>query len=223
MALLLPALSKVRAMGKKTACLSNLRQVGTAMQLYKTDSNLKAVPFSSMLFPNYVSSNKVFQCPADINKELNSSLTDNDSGWLERIDGHFSATREMDNPTPAAKHPAYDVPGNIGVNLATHNDAAGNISYFYEMSDMRCRYPFPDLNSNTTWAIYKEWDLNYGNSGNPYSVSAFPIYRCFWHIKHIKNYYGTNIPDGEDPVINISYAGNCIISKATWGFGVWSP
>jgi prepilin-type N-terminal cleavage/methylation domain-containing protein len=243
MALVLPALSKARAVGKRTACLSNLRQIGTGIQLYNNDSNFNPVPFTSMLFPlSYLSSNKAYLCPADLNKELNTSLTDNDAGWLERIDKHFSATRIMESPTPVSTHPAYDVPDNIGVNSTTHNDASGNVSYFYEMSDMRCRYRFKDSSgteigdsdtdrdnagfprlSKTTWALYKEWELKYGNNNKPYSVAAFPIYRCFWHIKHIKNYYGTNIPNDEDPVINITYAGNCIISKATWGFGTWSP
>ena len=75
MALLLPALSKARAMGNKTACISNLRQIGAGMQLYKTDNNMNPVPWTSLLFPDYVSSNKVYQCPSDINKDLNPSLT----------------------------------------------------------------------------------------------------------------------------------------------------
>jgi len=54
-ALLLPALSSARAKGRKTACVSNLRQVGIGVILYSSDNNgnipygPKAGPFTSPL------------------------------------------------------------------------------------------------------------------------------------------------------------------------------
>jgi prepilin-type N-terminal cleavage/methylation domain-containing protein len=38
-ALLLPALARAQAKGKRTACLNNLRQIGLFMQFYTDDSN----------------------------------------------------------------------------------------------------------------------------------------------------------------------------------------
>ena len=42
--LLLPALSRAKESGRATACLSNLRQIGLALQLYVQDNNNR-LPF----------------------------------------------------------------------------------------------------------------------------------------------------------------------------------
>jgi competence protein ComGC len=251
MAVLLPALSKVRAVGKRTSCLSNLRQVGAGMQLFKIDNNLSPVPFISILYPNYVSSNKIYQCPADLNKELNSSLIDNDDRWLERIDNKYSVLKPLKPWEP----PAYDIPANVGLYGSRHNNAAGNISYFYEMSEMSCNFKFyaqpsdynppfidnpmtdvqraaaglPISTDAITWAMWKEIQLNRGGDGHhalgtPYSVSAFPVVRCFWHIKDVKKFSESNpLVDANDPIINVTYAGNYVLSKLTWENGIWNP
>jgi len=231
MALFFPALSRAREMGKRTACISNLRQIGTAMQLYKTDNNMNPVPFISLLFPEYISSNKVFRCPSDLNPEGTAP-----AAWLARIDN--------------LHNDAYDRTGSVGIaanGSRTPNTAVGNVSYYYEMSDVLCPpswgvftytpsglqvpqsvsgLPAP---ADTTYAIWKEIQLNHGGDGKnpwgtPYSVSAFPVVRCFWHIKHVKNYSpSTPIPNTAEPVINITYAGNYVLSKVYWEDGVWNP
>jgi type II secretory pathway pseudopilin PulG len=238
-ALLLPALNKARSMAKQAACLSNLRQIGTGMQLYKSDYNTKHsegtaseinVPFISLLFPDYLKSNKIYQCPSDLNKELNPALTDNDPAWRAKIDNDWSDVYDR---------PSTDNVTNVGVHGYRHNDAVGNVSYFYEMSDCVCNFGFngttraasglPENPADTTWAMWKEIQLKKGGDeknpwGTGYSASNFPIARCFWHIKNIKNYSPSKkIPNSAEPVINISYEGNYVLSKAYWEDGVWSP
>jgi prepilin-type N-terminal cleavage/methylation domain-containing protein len=232
-AILLPALSKARDAAKQSACLSNLRQVGTGIQLYGNDYSDKGkitfVPFTSLLFPDYIKSNKVFQCPCDLNKELNPSLTDNDPSWRARIDNDWNEV--YDRPSP-------DDVKNVGIHGYRHNDAAGNISYFYEMSDCPCTFGFtvtraeagiPENTADTTWAMWKEVQLKHGGDGfkpwgTPYSDADFPIYRCFWHLKNVKNYAAPKaIPNSAQPVISITYAGNYVLSKGRWEDGVWSP
>jgi len=76
--LLLPALSGVKESGRSTACLSNLHQIGLALQLY-TQDNKNHLPFMSDLFPGttnkypgpeqvlgpYLGNLKVLHCPSD--------------------------------------------------------------------------------------------------------------------------------------------------------------
>lgn len=65
--LLLPALSKAKAKAKRTSCLSNMRQVGFALQMYDSDSNGKLPNPSSTSgspsfdFNNQFASNNVFK------------------------------------------------------------------------------------------------------------------------------------------------------------------
>ena len=49
-ALLLPALSRAKESGRATACLSNLRQIGIALQLYVGDNNNR-LPFMRDIYP----------------------------------------------------------------------------------------------------------------------------------------------------------------------------
>jgi hypothetical protein len=213
--------------------------VGTGIQLYRNDytagSQMYSVPFTSLLFPDYVKSNKVFQCPSDLNKELNPSLTDNDPAWRARIDNDWYEVYDRDNQTDEAKDGVIQ---SLGVNGYRHNPDAGNISYFYEMSDCVCNFGttassraeagLPE-ESKTTWAMWKEVQLKKGGDGfkpwgTGYSESDFPIYRCFWHLKNVKNYSpGKQIPNTAEPVISITYANNYVLSKGRWEDGVWSP
>ena len=77
-ALLLPALSRAKASGQATVCLSNLRQIGIALQVYVGDNNNK-LPFMSDIYPgttntypgpdtvlsNALGNVRVLQCPSD--------------------------------------------------------------------------------------------------------------------------------------------------------------
>lgn len=83
-ALLLPAVSRVKEAGKATACLSNLRQVGIALQLYVQDhenklpvmydslipTNLSEMPTNAFatidaVLSNHLGSIQVLRCPSD--------------------------------------------------------------------------------------------------------------------------------------------------------------
>ena len=82
-ALLLPVLGKTRESGRSTACLSNLRQLGLALQMYVQDNNNKlpvmfdaqvdtnAFPATNMaimniVLSNYLGSVEILKCPSDV-------------------------------------------------------------------------------------------------------------------------------------------------------------
>jgi prepilin-type N-terminal cleavage/methylation domain-containing protein/prepilin-type processing-associated H-X9-DG protein len=76
--LLLPAISRVKESSRSAACLSNLHQVGLALQLY-TQDNKNRLPFMSDIFPgvtneypgpdqvlsSYLGNKKVLRCLSD--------------------------------------------------------------------------------------------------------------------------------------------------------------
>jgi prepilin-type N-terminal cleavage/methylation domain-containing protein/prepilin-type processing-associated H-X9-DG protein len=77
-ALLLPVLGRAKESGRGTACLSNLRQIGIALQVYVGDSNNR-LPFMSDIYPgvtnqfpgpdqvlsNQLGNLNVLKCPSD--------------------------------------------------------------------------------------------------------------------------------------------------------------
>lgn len=74
-ALLFPAMSGARERGRRTTCINNIRQIGMAMSMYRTDSNEKFPASNSMnkLYDSadptkgYVDNLAVFVCPSSGN------------------------------------------------------------------------------------------------------------------------------------------------------------
>ena len=77
-ALLLPALSRASEAGRATACLSNLRQAGVALQLYAQDNDNRLptmrdvsltssneLPAPHQVLSNHLGNVRVLRCPSD--------------------------------------------------------------------------------------------------------------------------------------------------------------
>lgn len=210
--LLFPAFSKARAKAREASCTSNLKQVGLALIMYQQDFANADVPWVSHLYPNYLNSANVLRCPGDANEPDTPATL-----WRARIDNYYRC--------------AYDREGNpTGLNVNPNTDA-GNVSYFYEFSDGKCPWNLPDsgLSGDYTWSQLKNFQML------SYDKTLFPVIRCFWHLRHLRDYYqaeepadifanpARGIPGEAVPVLNVGYAGNFFLSRAYWEDGVWSP
>ena len=98
MALLLPALARAKEAGRATACLSNLRQAGVAIQLYVQDNNNRLpfmrdrsltssndLPGPDVVLSNYLGNVRVLRCPSD-NKQL-FETTGSSYSWNSLLNG----------------------------------------------------------------------------------------------------------------------------------------
>ncbi len=107
--MILPALGRARAEARRSVCLSNLRQIGAALQMYIPDNNYRypsCVPFKSFPLMNlptivevldpYLKSAEVFICPSDI-----TEYREEDTSYL-----WFSELNDQDYD----RSPVYDWP-----------------------------------------------------------------------------------------------------------------
>ena len=107
-ALLLPVVAKSKERGKSAACLSNLRQVGIALQLYTQDHENKlpvmydallstnAVPTNNtidIVLSNYLGNARVLLCPSD-DKQL-FAQTGSSYAWNSLVNGQDADRLEV--------------------------------------------------------------------------------------------------------------------------------
>ena len=100
--LLVPVVSKAKEAGRAAACLSNLRQIGIALQLYVQDNNNRlpvmrdkafdtnapptnALPSPDTVLSNYLGSVKVLRCPSD--RKRIYEQTGSSYGWNSLLNG----------------------------------------------------------------------------------------------------------------------------------------
>lgn len=96
--LLLPALGRAREAGRATACLSNLRQAGIALQLYTQDHNNRLpfmrdqsltvtneLPGPDQVLSNYLGNVRVLRCPSDFPRLFET--TGSSYSWNNLLNG----------------------------------------------------------------------------------------------------------------------------------------
>ncbi|PQV63852.1 hypothetical protein B1R32_10859 [Abditibacterium utsteinense] len=88
-AILFPVFGRARESARRTSCASNLKQLGTAIQLYKQDNN------ETFLYPGqtdedcprtrlsaYTKSNQIWVCPSDINPAVQAMTSGRNVSYM---------------------------------------------------------------------------------------------------------------------------------------------
>jgi len=100
--LFLPVLARTREAGRSTACLSNLRQIGIALQLYAQDHNnhlpvmrdrvsgtnevaADRLPSMDMVLSNHLGNTQILRCPSD--RQQVYALTGSSYSWNSLLNG----------------------------------------------------------------------------------------------------------------------------------------
>ncbi|HEY3782397.1 MAG TPA: prepilin-type N-terminal cleavage/methylation domain-containing protein [Fimbriimonadaceae bacterium] len=86
-AILFPVFAQAKAAAKKTSCLSNLKQIGTAVYLYANDydnwipasNGYHGYLFAAYLMP-YVKSRGIFKCPSSPYPQGTTQHVEQDAG-----------------------------------------------------------------------------------------------------------------------------------------------
>ena len=94
MGLIFPVLGSVKESGRRTKCMSNLRQLGLAIEMYSQDEDdYYAVPlYLGNLFPGYISDARIFVCPSDNGVYNNTHPGSNGTLSWEQMQGIPSGT-----------------------------------------------------------------------------------------------------------------------------------
>src|SRR5215471_19167422 len=97
-ALLLPTFGRIKESGRATSCLSNLHQIGTALQLYVQENNNRLpnmrdrllsgtndLPSPDMVLSNHLGNVNVMRCPSD--REHRFEQTGSSYSWNSLLNG----------------------------------------------------------------------------------------------------------------------------------------
>ena len=147
MGILMPALNRVRKQAKKIACLSNMRQMGLALNTYLPDSDYRLPPSSCHckdpndhwlhILAGYTREQLLFRCPADTAKKFvdwNRPLEEQDgaryssfavNALVDPIHYRYGATSNRYNNVNIIRHPTSciwisEAPDTESFNLADH-------------------------------------------------------------------------------------------------------
>lgn len=206
-AMLMPALGKAREKARQTECINQLKQISLGIEMYKGDNRGRFPYWISYMYPDYINSTKVYQCPMDKETDGDSDPHPYDGDQAKMLYETSSNTSGKDmNP-----------------NIGTGKGKVPHVSYLYQMcngksDDVAAKWFGTTPDDCPTLADCKEYQLKYGNNNGPYDPTVFPIVSCFFHVKK----KGSDV-EKFAPVLQVSYSGNFFMSMTRWENGQWVP
>ena len=220
--MLMPALGKAKEKANQTSCINQLKQLSTAMAMYRNDNRDAWAYWLSTLYPDYINAQKVYQCPNNVKGSLDPHPYDDNNTTKDQAKMCYDKA-----DTEYIKYNDKDTSGkpNIGDNKKTQ---VKRCDYLYQMSNGNASsvasgwFGYNSDGKKVSMCECKEWQLENGdpyNDGNPYDPTLFPVISCFFHVK---KHQGKSVEDAT-PLLNISYAGNFFMSRVRWEKGMWTP
>jgi prepilin-type N-terminal cleavage/methylation domain-containing protein/prepilin-type processing-associated H-X9-DG protein len=128
--ILLPVLSRARESARRTQCASNVKQIGMGLIMYANE-NSEAFPVSTtapvamtslkLLFPNYVSDPRTFNCPSDtsVTAASNADMNDTTGDAFDKDECSYGYDNTHTQADDADVALASDRPTNSDLNLPT--------------------------------------------------------------------------------------------------------
>ncbi|MHC4249516.1 MAG: DUF1559 family PulG-like putative transporter [Planctomycetota bacterium] len=208
-AILLPVLAMVREHARAAECKSNMKQIGTALLMYRDDylaTNKEwNPPWLNTLLADQLKDKECLLCPSDDSRGAQGGKPDG------LCDKQFTTINERPHPS------SYMYEFNMAVELKDVNNDNNWawVGYLQPGPDPHVAVNLDGNSSMSVWGEVKTWQLKRGCVwGTPperhiYSPTMFPIIRCFWHADD---------PDADDHlhIHNLSYMCNFFRSGATW-------
>ncbi|MDR4508255.1 MAG: DUF1559 domain-containing protein [Candidatus Brocadiaceae bacterium] len=186
--MLLPVLGKTKESARRAQCMSNLKQIGLALNMFANDQS-EALPSAGNgtggdegmkslgeLFGAYLKDKKVFRCPSDSSVSVADNLLLT-AGTPTVANGEFNNTRcsyGYDSRGHLLSHApgvaiAADALGNGATLSDNHNQEGQNVLYLDGHVDWKgtatCGY---HDSANGYNAIYTEQSAIYGTSSDSY-------------------------------------------------------
>lgn len=151
--IMFPVFASVKEAGRKTTCISNLRQLGVALEMYCLDyGNDYAVPqYLGNLYPSYASAAGIFVCPSD-RGVYNGQQKPNNSPVWEQTKGISSGTSYV--YYPLVGHEWYNWPQQYGYDFSDIPIAACHI---HERNAFLNKQPILILSKSTSIARTDDW------------------------------------------------------------------
>ena len=213
------ALTKARSLARQADCKSNMRQLGAAILIYRSDNSGSNPAWLSCLYPNYVDDLHLFVCRSDPAFGKGNCYPATLTPLVCSDNSNYDTLQIADNDLNNCP---------IRTNAVVHA-----CSYFYEFSKAPSPWkstgnPNVTLPASPSYQDYKIAQLQYGDIANgyvTYSTSRMPIIRCYQHINegsirgHVRNSGDgsvTSVIQTFPITINVAYAGNVYVGPLWW-------